>query len=119
MFTAPASSAAAIAELHDLMSPEGEFIRDVCVLEGAVLMSKLYERWQEWCKKTGHRPGSNTEFGRRLRETETSIGKQQRRPKGSPTGKRERWYAGISICTHRNAGCPHRKPEPGEPENIR
>jgi phage/plasmid-associated DNA primase len=43
------------------------------VIDGEVTATRLYDRYKTWCADQGHRPMSNTMFGRRLCEHPTAI----------------------------------------------
>jgi putative DNA primase/helicase len=68
-FTVPKSSAEAVAELQDLVSPMSAFVRDRCNQgpEHTVVIDVLYGRYRDWCVDNGHHPVSKPMFGRDLR----------------------------------------------------
>jgi putative DNA primase/helicase len=95
-FIMPASSAEAVAELEDLGSPIGAFIRDRCVVEAgqSVEASELFKAWREWCVTQGREHAGTVQgFGRDLRAAVAGLRVTQPRSSGS----RLRWYEGIGL----------------------
>ena len=97
-FLQPRSAADAIAELHDLSSPVGAFVRDRCA-QGpgrSVERAVLFDRWKEWCGGQGRdRPGTAASFGRDLRAVVPGLKTSQPR---TGTGQRLRYYEGIGLA---------------------
>jgi putative DNA primase/helicase len=67
-FTEPRSGAEMVRQLEDLASPVKVFVSDRCVIgpEQEVSKDSLFEEWQAWCKKNGHKQTSREEFFRSL-----------------------------------------------------
>ena len=97
-FLQPKSGADAIAELHDLSSPVGTFVREQCV-QGpgrSVECGVLFGRWKLWCGEQGRdRPGTAAAFGRDLRAVVPVLRTKQRRPEHE---HRPRYYEGIGLA---------------------
>lgn len=102
-FVQPASSAEDVADMEDLTSPIGKFVRDRCVLphqldvlafdKPSVSKQRLYEVWVRWCQAEGIPPESKPIFGRNLRAAVPSITYSQPRD-----GKnRVPTYVGIGL----------------------
>src|SRR4030095_13345621 len=68
-FTVPKSSAEAVAELQDLVSPMGKFVRECCDQgpDKTVVIDTLYGRYRDWCFEDGEKPLPKNLFGRDLR----------------------------------------------------
>jgi putative DNA primase/helicase len=93
-FTEPASSADAIAALHDLVSPVSAFVRDCCTLGGEVSVDDVYRAWCLWADTNGHRSGSQQSFGRYLRAAVPALKVAQPRVDGQRRGRR---YIGLQL----------------------
>jgi putative DNA primase/helicase len=94
-FTSPASSAEAIAELHDLTSPVGAFVRDCCeVGSGEVSAEALFAAWRGWADLNGHAHSSSQTLGRNLRAALPAL--QVRQPREG--GRRVRYYVGLHLA---------------------
>ena len=68
-FVPPASSDQAQAELEDLGSPIGAFLRDRCVINPSreVECEQLFKHWRDWCRKNNREhAGSTQTFARDL-----------------------------------------------------
>jgi len=81
-FITPASSAEAVAELEDLGSPVGAFIRERCIVEPGrgIDTKRLYEAWKDWCNAEGREhPGTAASFGRDLRAAVPGLRTSDRR----------------------------------------
>jgi putative DNA primase/helicase len=96
-FLQPGSGNKLAAEMEDLASPVGAFVRECCEVGPGfeVYVRDLYDRWKSWCEEKGRRePGTQQTFGRDLRATVPGLDdKQHRRPDSS----RERTYLGIRL----------------------
>jgi putative DNA primase/helicase len=95
-FVQPASGAELLAELEDLTSPVGAFIRERCRVEpgATVEVGELYNAWRSWCEDHGRKePGTEQAFGRDVRAAVPTLSVRQ--PKRD--GKRWREYVGIRL----------------------
>ena len=95
-FLQPPSGAELMADLKDLASPVGAFVRECCRVEpGAnVEVGKLYAAWRKWCEEHGRKePGTEQTFGRDIRAVVPMV--NIRRPKQG--GERWREYVGIRL----------------------
>jgi len=95
-FVQPTTSDEAIAEMNDLASPVGAFIRDNGRVGPAlsVPVSDLFESWKLWCKEQGRdQPGTLQVFGRDVRAAIPGIGMS--RPRAGE--ERQRRYEGIAL----------------------
>ncbi len=96
-FQQPSSSQDAIAELYDLGSPVGAFIRERCqVGPGHTIECRvMFDQWKEWCTEQGRdRPGTLQTFGRDLRAAVAGLKTTQPRVEG----RRERHFEGIRLA---------------------
>jgi putative DNA primase/helicase len=90
-FIEPKASTEAIVALQDLVSPVAAFVRDRCEQGPHEIPCKtLWEQWKLWAEDNGHRPGSNSTFGRDLRAVIPAL--RVIRPRD---GDRERLYRGV------------------------
>jgi putative DNA primase/helicase len=97
-FVQPASSAEAIAELEDLGSPIGAFIRERCTVAPGttVQCSTLFDAWKIWCEAQGRdHAGTVQTFGRDLRAAVPGL--QIEQPSDGRGGKEPRRYCGITL----------------------
>jgi putative DNA primase/helicase len=95
-FVQPGSSEEAIAELEDLGSPIGAFIRERCtVAPGATVQcTALYDAWKAWGEAQGREhPGTVQTFGRDLRAAVAGLTVE--RPRSSDG--QARVYSGIRL----------------------
>lgn len=76
-----------------------QFISDYCCIgeEYEIKTIDLYDAYKLYCKKLGHRPCANGEFGKRLLSYTTEI-----RNERESTGKRHYYYRGIDIMDKDN-----------------
>jgi putative DNA primase/helicase len=96
-FVQPEASLQMIADLGDLASPIGAFVRERCRVDAVCTVSRgdLFAEWKRWCEGQGREhPGDIATFGRNLRAAVPSIGDAQHRV---GDGKRERIYEGIGL----------------------
>lgn len=96
-FQQPASSAQAIAELEDLASPIGAFIRDCCLVQPGltVFCDDIFTTWKLWGEEQGRtKPGTRQTFGRDLRAAIPGIKIVQLR---TDDGRRRRAYEGVAV----------------------
>jgi putative DNA primase/helicase len=97
-FEPPASSAAAVAQLEDLGSPIGAFLRERCKIWPGVTVppTVLYESWCDWCRDQGRdHPGIVQTFGRDLSAAVPGLTIKKQR-EGDRT---YRIYDGIRLRT--------------------
>ncbi len=96
-FVQPASAGQAVAELMDLTSPVGAFLRDRCLVGAAYSVERttLYNAWAAWCIEH-HRdhPGTVESFGRDLRAMVPGLVTTQPR---TDQGGRARYYQGVGL----------------------
>jgi len=105
-FVQPESVRDAIAELEDLASPVGAFVRDCCVVGpgNCVEAGRLYEAWKQFCQSMGRdHPGTAQTFGRDLRAAVPGIATRQARDSGT----RVRLIEGIALAPDIEWGCGH------------
>jgi len=105
-FVQPDSVREAIAELEDLASPVGAFVRDCCVVGpgNCVEAGRLYEAWKQFCQSMGRdHPGTAQTFGRDLRAAVPGIATRQARDSGT----RVRLIEGIALAPDVEWGCGH------------
>ena len=94
-FTVPKSSAKAVAQLQDLVSPMSKFVRECCD-QGpgkTVVIDTLYERYREWCYGENEKVLPKTLFGRDLRAVLPRLDDEK------PHGQ-QRQYVGIALKPH-------------------
>jgi putative DNA primase/helicase len=116
-FVQPASAKQAVAELEDLASPIGAFIRDRCIIGvgHSVDCAKLYAAWADWCREQ-HRdhPGTVQTFGRDLRAYVPDLATSNRRTDDA----RSRFYEGIGLLVDPKPKiAPQDGPPAGHPAN--
>jgi putative DNA primase/helicase len=95
-FVQPASSAEAIAELEDLGSPIGAFIRERCTVAPGKTVGchALFDAWCVWCELQKRKdPGTVQTFGRDLRAAVPGL--TVKRPRDGDD--RLRAYEGITL----------------------
>lgn len=79
-FTQPQSAAESLAEMEDLGSPVGLFLRERCVIQSgaSVVGQELYDAWKAWCEESGRRePGTRELFGRDVKAVDPTIKKKR------------------------------------------
>lgn len=96
-FVQPTSSTEVIADLEDLASPVGTFLRERCDqgVEYEVPVTDLYTAWRVWCERNGRAATNAQTFGRDLRAVLPHLRVVQHRT-GDGDG-RERVYQGIRL----------------------
>jgi len=74
-FTMPKSSEPLLQQLTEITAPVTAFIKECCIknMDAYITKSQLYEAWEMWCGKTGHKAGNNIYFGRWLRQACPTI----------------------------------------------
>ena len=84
------------ADLEDLNSPVGAFVRDRCKLgpDEQVEIATLYKAYRDWCLENGHTPRTSHTFGKDLRSVRPEINRSRPRV-GS--GERAKLYTGINL----------------------
>jgi len=95
-FIQPEHSAEMVAEMEDLTSPVGQFIRECCEeTDGAAIpVDVLFDRWKMWCVANNRRePGTIQTFGRDLRAVVPEIWVSQPREGDD----RRRVYNGLKL----------------------
>ncbi len=99
-FIQPQAGQSVIDEMAALGSPIGSFVEDVCELgHGFSEPTKdMFGRWKEWCESVNIKPGSDAEFGQKLRAFDASI--TYTKPRDPDKGVQIPHYAGIHIRTH-------------------
>jgi putative DNA primase/helicase len=95
-FVPPKSSAEALQELEDLISPIGAFIREHCVVapEQTAEVEEMYTRYVSWCGASHRPPATPQTFGRDLRAAVPNLSVV--RPRAGTTA-RKRVYQGIGL----------------------
>ena len=86
-YTVPASSLREVIEWRKSANPVALFLeemtRDIGEKEQGTTASTLYDHYETWCKRNGHRTLSSTKFGERMKllgRGSTSDGKVRRHP---------------------------------------
>jgi putative DNA primase/helicase len=96
-FIQPDSALESLADMHDLSSPVGAFVRDRCILgpTESVVVANLYAAWEDWCREQGRErfAGNVQSFGRDLLAAAAGIRRRQVRDGSS----RSRIYEGIGL----------------------
>jgi putative DNA primase/helicase len=95
-FEQPESGSKLVADMEDLSSPIGAFLRECCQLgpQFEILVRDLFERWKSWCEEKGRKDhGSEAVFGRDLRAALPTLDMRQSRADGG----RVRVYIGIRL----------------------
>ena len=99
-FVAPATSNEATAELEDLGSPVGAFVRENCIVGPGyrVDVDILYSKWQQWCTQDGRSMSTTkTTFGRDLRAVVPGVKRRR--------GTEDRtFYEGVGLQRASRAG---------------
>jgi putative DNA primase/helicase len=97
-FEQPESGKALIDVLNELASPVGTFVKDRCVLgpDLDITRKDLFAAYIAWCKDQGRdHVDDEAGFGRSLRAAVTTVGDSH--PRDAVTGKRTRYYTGITL----------------------
>jgi len=95
-FLQPESGKELLDALHDISSPTGAFVREVCDIgpQFDAITSDLYEAWLKWAAKNGYEnPGNAQLFGRNLAAAVSNLRTQPTRE----NGKQVRKYLGIRL----------------------
>ena len=90
-FTRLPSAEESIAQMRDLASPIGAFVREECDVQAGyeIEVDKLYGAFKVWAENNGHTKSSKQVFGRDLHAAVPSLRKPQQRG----TEKRRRVYS--------------------------
>ena len=94
-FTMPESSKLLLQQLTEITAPVTAFVKECCTknVDTYVTRSQLYEAWEMWCGKTGHKAGNNVYFGRWFKQAcPTAI---EFRPEIN--GRRQYAYRGLEL----------------------
>jgi putative DNA primase/helicase len=95
-FVQPESGQQLVADMEDITSPVGAFVRECCWVgpEHEVEIQRLFSRWEQWCDAKGRKEhGSEQMFGRDLRAAVPGVDTRQSRR----DGQRVRVYAAIGL----------------------
>ena len=94
-FTRLPSAEELIAQMRDLASPIGAFVREECDVQAGyeIEVDMLYGAFKVWAENNGHTKSSKQVFGRDLHAAVPSLRKPQQRG----TEKRRRVYSGIRL----------------------
>ena len=94
-FTMPESSKALLQQLTEITAPVTAFVRECCIKDPDAYIAKntLYEAWEHWCSKTGHKAGNNIYFGRWLRQACPSAVDFR----ANVDGRRQYMYKGLEL----------------------
>jgi putative DNA primase/helicase len=95
-FVQPTAADEMLAELHDLASPVGAFLRERCNIgpEYEVQRGDLYEAYTAWAQEHGRRHAEDeVGFGRALRAALPSVGTVKHRI----DGEQARFYGGVGL----------------------
>ena len=100
-FTNPAAGEKILRDFVYLSSPVQAFLDECCELgeDKQVRRNDLQLVWHRWCDDNGHMPGSNNDFGRKLRAAIPRIDDERRRV----DGRRERWYISVGLTPEAHA----------------
>jgi putative DNA primase/helicase len=109
-FTRLPSAEESIAQMRDLASPIGAFVREECDVGAGyeVEVDVLYGAFKVWAENNGHTKSSKQVFGRDLHAAVPSLRKPQQRG----TEKRRRVYSGIRLKDPDKADPDYMAPEP-------
>ncbi len=110
-FTRLPSAEESIAQMRDLASPIGAFVREECDVQAGyeIEVDMLYGAFKVWAENNGHTKSSKQVFGRDLHAAVPSLRKPQQRG----TEKRRRVYSGIPPQAPRQGGSRRQAPRPG------
>jgi putative DNA primase/helicase len=95
-FLQPKSGEDLVAQMTDIASPVGTFVRDRCEIDptGQIDVSELFAEWCTWCESKRRPSGDESTFGRNLRAVVPTLETKQRRTRD---GARVRCFAGIGL----------------------
>lgn len=114
-FVQPQSGADAQAEIEDLASPVGAFVRDACVVRPGCRVEcvQLYNAWRGWCMNEGRDAvGTQQTFGRDLLAAAPSVCRRR--------GTEKSFYEGIALRSRaaRVPGLDDGQDEPAAPSRT-
>ncbi|MCK5613788.1 hypothetical protein KAR91_68620, partial [Candidatus Pacearchaeota archaeon] len=94
-FTMPESSESLLQQLTEITAPVTAFVKECCIKDADAYIAKnvLYEVWEMWCSKTGHKAGNNIYFGRWLRQACPSAIDFR----ANIDGQRQYMYKGLEL----------------------
>ena len=94
-FTMPESSKLLLQQLTEITAPVTAFIKECCIKDSGAYITKsqLYEAWEMWCGKTGHKAGNNIYFGRWLKQACPTIIDFR----ANVDGRRQYAYKGLTL----------------------
>lgn len=93
-FVQPSSGEAMVAALNALTSPVKSFVEERCVVrpDCRVEKARLFDAWQGWCERNGHKSGSSATFAKDLYAAFPQVGTARASYTGRP------WlFTGIGI----------------------
>ena len=93
-FVQPSTGKVLLGTMREASSPVGLFVAEECVDDSAGRVGKdeLYDRYRQWCTKSGEKPLSKAHFGAKLHACVPRL----KTERVSVPGKGRRWvYAGI------------------------
>jgi putative DNA primase/helicase len=107
-FTRLPSAEESIAQMRDLASPIGAFVRESCELhtDYEIEVDALYSAFKGWAEDNGHTKVSKQVFGRDLHAAVPSL----KKPRQRGVEKRQRFYFGIRLKTAAAPDPDHRAP---------
>jgi putative DNA primase/helicase len=95
-FAQPEAGEELLGQLHDLTSPVGAFVLDLCNVgpQYRASVQELFAAWKTWCESAGRKePGTEATFGRDLLAAVPTL----RRIRPRENGDRYRAYEGIRL----------------------
>jgi putative DNA primase/helicase len=101
-FVQPESSRRLLADMEDLSSPVGAFVKECCEVgpHCEILVRDLFERWKQWGEEKGRKEhGTEQTFGRDLRAAVPQL--EVRQPRSGEG--RVRVYEGIRLRAEEEA----------------
>jgi putative DNA primase/helicase len=104
-FVQPEAGASELAELENLGSPVGAFIRERCIVGPThrVDTKELFAEWKRWCEETGRdHPGNSQVFGRDLKTCISSLETKEVRQ----NYEKFRVFIGIRLRDEKDEDCP-------------
>lgn len=106
-FRNPSVGEEILREFEHLSSPIKAFIDDCCVVnsDASVRRQDLQLAWHMWCEQKGHVPGSDADFGRKLRAVIPRVSDVRK----NIEGRRERHYAGLTLSPEARTDISNRR----------
>lgn len=102
-FVQPRTATEKLAELRDIISPVGAFVREWCRLKPGAKTecSEVYEAWKKWCEESGRKePGTIQMFGRDLSAAFPNTSAKQVRL----DGRQRRVFPNIEVLNEYERG---------------